>query len=231
MGTSSSTRIDLPHPPDALLERWDIPLFERSEEMEALIRTCWIEGHVFPSEPFDHLEPARIGVLWANTVARKGPNKITAGLAEIYEPRPAKKWIMDRQTAYMHHLFGWELPDFVLTFDAQFWANEFVSVATKLGLVTHELCHCGQAVDREGNPRVVRQGDRKGEPMWSIVPHDVEQFDLVVQWFGAEAAGVTSMLEAASAGATMRGVLEEHFGAPVGEAEHFTCATCGRKAA
>lgn len=214
-----------------MLEQWEIPLFERSEPMETFIRELWIDGNIFPSEPFLHLADARIGVLWANTVARKGPDRITAGLAEIFEPRPAKRWIMDRQTAYMHHLFGWELPDFVLTFDAQFWVNDFVSVATKLGLVTHELCHCGQAVDRDGNPRVARVGPNKGQPVWTIIPHDVEQFDLVVQWFGARAAGVDSMVAAAAAGPVMREVLADYFGAEIGEPQPFPCATCGRKAA
>ncbi len=218
-------------PPDAMLEQWEIPYFERSEPMEELIRSCWIDGGVFPADAFGHLEEASIGVLWANTVAKKGNGKITAGLAEIYEPRPAKRWIMDRQTAYMHHLFGWELPDFVLTFDAQYWASDFVTVATKLGLVTHELCHLGQAKDREGNPKVVRTGERKGQPMWSIVPHDLEEFNLVAQWFGAAAPGVKEFSRALNEGPTMREVIVKHFGAELGEPDFFPCGTCGRKAA
>ena len=224
-------RTELPQPPDMFLEKWEIPVFARSEPMEEFIRTCWVDGAVFPNEPFGHLQDASIGVLWANTVAKKGPNKIVAGLAEIFEPRPAKRWIMDRQTAYMHHLFGFELPDFILTFDAQYWSADLVSIATKLALVTHELCHLGQAEDQYGNPRVVRQGEKKGQPVWSIVPHDVEQFDLVVSWFGARAAGVDSMVEAAAAGPTMREVALEHFGTQIGEPAYFPCGTCGRKAA
>jgi hypothetical protein len=227
-------RVQLPEPPEALLERWEIPLFRRSEEMEEFVRTHWIEGATFPNEPFQHLEAARVGVLWAGTQAKKGgsyPPRMTAGMAEIFEPRPAKRWVMDRQSAYMHQLFGFELPDFVLTFDAQWWAAETVSVATKLGVVTHELCHCGVARDEDGEPKLARVGPRKGEPIWSIVPHDVEQFDLPVEWFGAEAAGITSMIKAAARGATMRDVVQRVFGGSIGDIEPFPCATCGRKVA
>lgn len=224
----------LPSPPDALLERWEIPVFARSEEMEAFLRLHFLEGATFPSATFGHLEGARIGVLWANQHARKAgsyPPRVTAGMAEIFEPRPAKRWIMDRQIAYMHHLFGFELPDFVLTFDAQWWTADLVSVATKLAVLTHELCHCGVARDEDGEPKVIRVGPRKGEPIWSIVPHDVEQFDLVVDWFGAEAAGVTSMVRAAQRGPSMREVVRRAFGKEIGEVEPFTCGTCGRRAA
>lgn len=232
---SGSELLALPRPPDAMLEGWDIPVFERSEEMEDFIRRLWIDGAVFPAEAFQHLEPAKIGVLWANTVVTRrgtrGRQMVTAGLAEIFEPRPAKRWIMDRQTAYMHHLFGWELPDFVITLDAQYWAADLVCIATKLGLITHELCHCGQKEDRDGNPTYVQSGPRRGEPAWTIVPHDVEQFDLVVEWFGADAAGVRSIVDAAAEGAAMRDRVEEAFGESIGVPDSFPCATCGRRAA
>lgn len=226
--------MELPRPPEALLEQWEVPVFARSEEMEEFLRANWIEeGGLFPAEPFQHLQPARIGVLWAGTQAplANGGGRITAGMAEIFQPRPAKRWIMDRQRAYMHTLFGFELPDFVLTFDAQWWAAELVSIASKLSTATHELCHCGQAEDAYGQPKVARQGPCKGEPVWCIVPHDVEQFNLPVRWFGAEAAHAAELVEAAQAGAEMRGVLQKHFGCDVGEPAPYTCGTCGRKAA
>jgi hypothetical protein len=214
--------MELPMPPAALLEEWEVPLFERSVPMEEWIRAHWIDGGTFPAEPFAHLQHAHVGVLWSNVrapVPGSGGERIVAGMAEIFEPRPAKRWIMERQVWAMHQLFGFELPDFVLTFDARCWAAETITVATKLALVTHELSHCGQDVDSYGQPKFVRQGARKGEPAYCIKPHDVEQFNLVVAWFGAEAAGVSEMVEAAAAAPLMRG-----------EVQAFRCGTCGKAA-
>lgn len=228
-----ATRIQLPRPPEALLEQWDVPLFARSEEMEDFLRTCWIDGEVFPPEPFAHLQQARIGVLWAGTQAPvpHSGGRVTAGMAMIYEPRPAKRWIMDLQLWGMHQLFGYELPDFVLIFDAQWWAAELVSIASKLSTATHELCHCGQAEDEHGSPKVVKTGPRRGQPVWCIRPHDIEQFNLPVRWFGAEAAHAAELVAAVAAGAEMRETLREVFGCDIGEPEPWTCGTCGRRAA
>lgn len=222
-------RFSLPSPPDLMLQDVEIPLFERSVEMEEFLRAHWIdEGGVFPTEPHAHLQEARVGVLWTNVPSpiSNGGGRAVVGLAEIFEPRPAKRWIMERQRWAMHQLFGWDLPDFVISLDAPHFANDFVSVASKLGTLTHELCHCGQAHDADGNPRIVRSGPLKGQPVWCIVPHEVEQFNLVVEYFGAEAAHVLPMVRAAAAGATMRDRLREYFGVEIGEAEPFTCGTC-----
>jgi hypothetical protein len=213
--------IELPTPPHAVLDGWEPPLFVRSPEMEDFLRDHWIDGGTFPAEPFLHLQDAKVGVLWANHRARtpNSDNRYTVGLAEIYEPKPAKKWIMLRQTWAMHVLFGMELPDFVVTFDAAWWAAETVTVATKLSAATHELLHCGQARDRYGEPKVARTGPRKGQPVWAIIPHDVERFNLEVEWFGADAAGVTDMVAAASREPLM-----------LGKVGAFSCGSCGKAA-
>lgn len=225
--------ISLPTPPDALLGDWEMPLFVRSREMEDFLRTHWIDGETFPNERFAHLQEARIGVAWTNVrapVAGSRDGRFTVAMAEIFEPRPARRWIMERQRWAMHQIFGRELPDFALWFDAPHWADPDVSIATKLGTATHELCHCGQKLDEYGEPKVVRTGPRRGQPVWSMVPHDVEQFDLVAEFFGAEAAGVLPMVRAAARGATMRGVLQDRFGAGIGELQPFVCGTCARAA-
>lgn len=225
--------ITLPMPPDAMLGDWEMPLFQRAPEMEDFLRTHWIDGATFPNASFAHLQDASVGVGWTNVHAPTpgaADGRRTVGLAEIFQPRPAKRWIMERQRWAMHQIFGLEIPDFVIWFDAGHWAADTVSIATKLGVATHELLHCGQALDEYGAPKYARSGQRKGQPVWSLVPHDVEQFNLVVEWFGAEAAGVIPMARALAAGATMRQLLREAFGAEIGEPEPFLCGTCARAA-
>jgi hypothetical protein len=230
---------ELPMPPAALLGDWEIPLFARSVEMEELLRAHWIEGESFPTAPFAHLEQASIGVLWTNVRAPVpgGGDRITIGMAEIFQPRPAKRWIMERQRWAMHQLFGFEIPDFVISFDAPWWAAETVSIARKLSGATHELLHCGQAVDAYGAPRFVQAGPRRGQPVWSMVAHDIEIFNLEAEWFGAEAAGVIPLAQAIAKGASMRAAVEA-FGGTLDELAirrelqgHFSCGSCGAKAA
>lgn len=222
-------------PPDALLGDWEMPLFERSPEMEDFLRTHWIDGETFPNDAFAHLQEASIGVAWTNVPApvkgAREPGLRAVGMAEIFAPRPAKRWIMARQEWAMHRIFGLELPDFAIWLDAPNWAADTVSIATKLCTATHELLHCGQAEDEYGAPKYVRSGAKRGRPVWSLVPHDVERFNLEVEMFGAAAAGVIPMARAIAAGATMRQVLLEGFGADVGEPQPFVCGTCSRKAA
>jgi len=220
-------------PPPRALQDWGVPVFVRDEEMERFQAEHWIHsGGLFPNDKFAHLQVARIGVLWANVqapIANSG-GRLTAGMAEIFEPRPAKRWIMDRQSAYMHHLFGFDIPDFIITYDAQYFAAETVSLATKLAVITHELLHCGQAEDGFGAPKFAKSGDRRGEPIWCIKAHDVEQFDLPVEWFGPAAAGVESMVRAAMQPPAMQERLRE-YGVELGQMEGFRCGTCSRKAA
>lgn len=213
--------IGVPMPPAASLEQWEIPVFVRDQVMEEFLRRHWIDdGGVFALQGhFSHLAEASIGVLWANVkapVPGSHGTRTVAGMAEIYQARPAKRWIMERQNAYMHQLFGFELPNFVLTFDARYFAADTVTVATKLAVITHELCHLQQAKDRYGEPRF---NSRTGEPAWSIAPHDVEQFNLVVEWFGAEAAGASELVAAAQRAPLM-----------LGQVQAFSCGTCGKAA-
>jgi hypothetical protein len=227
---SMPAKLELPVPPSEILDYQATPQFARSLDMEDFLREHWIhEGGVFAfTGAFEHLEAAKIGVLWASSRAPIGGSagqRFTAALAMMYEPRPAKRWLVDLQYWGMQQLFGPELPDFVLIFDAHLWAAEIVSDATKLAIATHELCHCGFAIDEFGEPKVVRKGPRAGQPVFEIKPHDVEEFALPVRWFGAEACGVQEIIGAASREPVMKKVLEQ-LGLDVRDVQSFGCATC-----
>lgn len=78
------------------------------------------------------------------------------------------------------------VPDFILTLDAEWWqgANEFEREA----LVFHELMHCMQALDREGEPRFTEEG----MPVWAIRAHDIEAFDEETRRYGAWKGDIAS---------------------------------------
>jgi hypothetical protein len=98
-------------------------------------------------------------------------------LAMVHEPQ-----VQGRLRELFEHLlikqYGF-LPDYVVTVDAQWWAD-----ATDLqreALVHHELMHVRQALDRHGEPRINRL---TGEPIYMLVAHDIEEFNKTVERFG-----------------------------------------------
>lgn len=106
------------------------------------------------------------------------------------------------------------VPDFLITIDAELALD--VDDASFCALIEHELYHAAQAVGMFGEPRFTREGD----PVFAMRAHDVEQFVGVVERYGAAAAGVSAMIEAAKSGPILQdGVVA------------LACGTCGRKAA
>jgi hypothetical protein len=98
----------------------------------------------------------------------------------------------------MRDLFAWLLgkacesvfPDFILTIERDWWTS-----ATDLqrnALVFHELCHCGHDTDKEGMLKFTDEG----RPVYTIVGHDIEEFDAVVARYGAWNAGITAFRDA-----------------------------------
>jgi len=85
-----------------------------------------------------------------------------------------------------------DIPDFILTLDAEFWdtANE----RQREALIFHELMHCAQAQDKEGEPRF----DPEGLPVWAIRAHDIEEFNEVVRRYGAWKEDVAAFIRAAT---------------------------------
>lgn len=74
---------------------------------------------------------------------------------------------------------GGTVPDFILTLDAGFWQD--ASPHQREALVFHELMHAEHAQDKDGEPRF----DDDGRPVWGIRTHDLEEFNVVVERFGA----------------------------------------------
>lgn len=187
-----------PMPPPEVVEG-EI-LFARSLDVESWLQDAFID----PAGPLHAdrhlvLEDARIGVLWAHPVAKRR-GKVIAGQAE--RPRPpqgAYGWAKSLWEWHMAQLFPEDLPDFLLTFHAPLAAES--DAASWCALVKHELCHCAQAEDEFGSPRF-HSAQAGGGPMWTTIGHDFEEFDDVVEDFGADVlgGGARRIIEAAAVG-------------------------------
>jgi hypothetical protein len=89
---------------------------------------------------------------------------------------------------------GGELPDFIMVLDATFWQQ--ASMIQREALVYHELCHAAHKVDKDGEPVF----DDEGNPVWDIVGHDIEEFNEVVERYGAWLPDIAGFIAAARRG-------------------------------
>jgi hypothetical protein len=159
-----------------------------------------------------HLHDAHLGVLWTNCDNSKNMRTVI-GQAELMPPMAMGKWQRARACQQIGEWFG-SMPDFLLTFSAP--ASIGMDDASFCALIEHELYHCAQERDAFDMPKF----RKNGMPAFAIRGHDVEEFVGVVARYGADAAGVTAMVEAAQRGPT------------VGRASIAgVCGTCHLKAA
>ena len=100
------------------------------------------------------------------------------------------KWRKARAEQQIREWFG-HVPDFILTFDANFMSQ--ADDATFCAVVEHELYHCGPERGEFGEPKF----RKSGRPAFAMRGHDVEEFVGVVRRYGADAAGVRAMIDAA----------------------------------
>jgi hypothetical protein len=181
-----------PYPPDELLEPYPWG-FRKAPEVELWLRESFLnEDSPLYNEEHVHLNMARIGVLWTNYVAAQ--HGVTfVGSAEIPQPR-GRLWVKHRQE-YQFEQWGFQSIDFLITLYAPFAAE--VDDATFCALVEHEIYHCG-----------LHHYTRKGNPVFTIRGHDVEEFVGIVKRYGAgAAAGATKQLvRAAMRGPTVADV-------------------------
>jgi hypothetical protein len=144
-----------------------------------------------------HLVSAQIACLWT-TADNSRAGRTIIGQAEFgHNIGGMGKWQRGRAEQQILEWFGF-WPDFLLTFSATYADGcgdpEFCA------LVEHELYHCGQERDEFGLPRFKKS---TGMPAFCLRGHDVEEFVGVVRRYGADAAGVRAMIEAAEEGPTI----------------------------
>lgn len=171
--------------------------FEPAEDVRQWIVDAFIaETGELANPDHAHLADAHLGVLWTN-VANAKAMRIVLGQAEIMPPMAMGKWQRARAIQQVEEWFG-SMPDFLITLHAPS-ASE-MDDARFCALVEHELYHCAQKLDRFGMPAF----GTDGKPTFAIRGHDVEEFVGVVARYGADAAGVAAMVEAAQRGPTIR---------------------------
>lgn len=202
-----------PRPPDSLVDGAAAdPAFIPAPEVWEWAKASFIvEDAPLLNPVHSHLAYAEIGVLWTN-VPNSRHGRPIVGQAEFKPPGGSMgKWARARAECQLIGWFGTASLDFLITFDAQYAAS--CSDRAFCAVVEHELGHCGQAKDEFGAPKF---NPKTGEPVFAMRGHDIEEFTFIVARYGADAAGVQAMIEAAKnapeADDTMIGI---------------ACGTCG----
>lgn len=180
-----------PFPPEALVEDVANDLFCPDDDLrEWIISTFISETGDLANPDHAHLSEANLGVLWTNCDNSRNMRSVI-GQAELMPPMAMGKWQRARASQQVVEWFG-DMPDFLLTFSAP--AAAMMDDTSFCALVEHELYHCAQKLDRYGMPAF----NRAGLPVFAIKGHDVEEFVGVVARYGAQAAGVSEMIDAAN---------------------------------
>lgn len=212
-------KLEIPEPPSLVLDSLH-DVFAPSPELEAWLRSHFIEGIEAEGRLLNphhaHLADAHLGVLWTNVENKRQGTRVV-GTAEM--PQKKGGWGGARSEFQLCQWFG-VVPTFVLTFDAYYW-RDCVALGKPfrvLALSDHELYHCGQKLDEDGNPKL----NADDEPMFCMKAHDVEEFvGVVSRWGVGSAAGATAQLVQAA------------LRTPQFDAGDFEClcGTCGKLAA
>ncbi|WJR66968.1 putative metallopeptidase [Neorhizobium sp. CSC1952] len=178
-----------PIPPEEMIEDTSIR-FEPAPDLVEWARSTFIdEAANLVNEDHAHLRFASIGALWTNVPNGRHGRRII-GQCEMGLP-PAGKWSRARTELQLQQWFG-DVPDFLLTFDAHYAST--CSDAEFMALIEHELYHAGQERDAFGAPKF----RRNGSPAFGLRSHDVEEFVGVVRRYGADAANVRALVDAAN---------------------------------
>jgi hypothetical protein len=182
--------MDRPFPPAELFDTLD-SVYLPAPELTAWAKAMFIDDDaLMQSGEHEHLQQAGIGFLWTNEQnERRG--RMILGTCQMLPPS-GDKWSVGRATAQLRGWFG-EMPDFLIMIYAP--AALVMDDASFSALVFHELMHAGQRRDQYGAPMFSKD---TGAPLWAMRGHDIEQFVSVVRMFGARAAGVEEMVEAAN---------------------------------
>lgn len=182
-----------PQPPSALFDDISSPAFVSAEDMLEWIEATFLD----PSSPLHnpehaHLAHAEIGFLWTFVENSRRGRRII-GQCEEGKPQGAiGQWARARAEMQIKIWFGF-VPDFIITLDAEYCRH--CGDAEFMALVEHELYHAAQDTDAFGAPKFSRS---TGRPVFTIRGHDVEEFVGVVRRYGADAAGIRGIVDAAN---------------------------------
>jgi hypothetical protein len=189
-----------PYPAHDLATLSDLEMLDRfvpAPELLEWIRATFLdEASLLYNHEHAHLRDADLGVLWTNCDNSRQMRAVI-GQAELMPPMAMGKWQRARAIQQIEEWFG-GMPDFLLTFSAPAAAG--MDNPSFCALVEHELYHCAQKRDKYGMPAFNKD---TGKPILVMRGHDVEEFVGVVARYGAEAAGVSAMVDAAKAGPTI----------------------------
>lgn len=130
---------------------------------------------------FSHLRDgeARLEILMrADPLERQGRSILGTAMLPRFQgsTRPLCEWLLATVLGGM--------PDFLIVLDATWWAT--ATPTMREALVYHEMCHCQQATDADGEPKFTDDG----RPVWTIKGHDIEEFEAVVRRYGAWAPDI-----------------------------------------
>lgn len=124
-----------------------------------------------------HLHDATIGYLFRDDELLEGGAKIIDASAHL-----VSGLISGAGTKYFGRYLKWSiqqqigfLPTFLILIDKNRWDGG--DDRWKKFLIDHELEHCIQKADEDGNPKFNQQ---TGEPLWGIKPHDIQEFNGVI---------------------------------------------------
>ena len=189
-----------PYPPQDLATLSDLEMLDRfvpAPDLLEWIRATFLDeaSPLFNIE-HAHLRDAALGVLWTNCDNSRQMRAVI-GQAELMPPMAMGKWQRARAIQQIEEWFD-GMPDFLLTFSAPAAAG--MDDPSFCALVEHELYHAAQKLDKYGMPAFNKD---TGKPIFVLRGHDVEEFVGVVARYGAEAAGVSAMVDAAKAGPTI----------------------------
>lgn len=152
---------------------------------------AWIASNLIGElKEFEHLKDGEAVIAFLlDSVPQVRHGKSILGTAHMPDVqgrlRDVFRWSIEQTLGYS--------PDFIITLDQEYWdgADERMREI----LVFHELSHCVQKVDRDGEARF----DEDGGPVWGLVSHDVEEFSATVRRYGAYSPEIREFIEAASA--------------------------------
>lgn len=156
------------------------------------LATFVIDDGLLHNPEHAHLIDANVRFLWTNIENARAGRRIV-GQCEMPDNMRGGKWSKGRADQQLIEWFG-ETPDFLITLDAEYCAQ--CSDAEFCALVEHELLHAGQARDEFGAPKF----SKTGRPMFAMRGHDVEEFVSIVRRYGASAAHVSDLVDAANKG-------------------------------